>query len=154
MDDIVLRLNKAEDLDQVLQVSEEVFKPSPQEREKYQKKSDWLEKMNDGLLISAVVDDKIVGFAICYKKERDLHIWNVGVLSGYRKRGIWRRMYEEIIKFATKNNYLEVSLNTYKDKFPGMYGFCKKMGFVEHNVELDTLSDHIKSMFKKGLLKD
>lgn len=151
MDEIIVRINKKEDLGSVLKLAEDVFKPNREEKEKYHKKSDWLEKLNNGLLVTAFVNEKIVGFAICYKKENDLHIWNVGVLPEFRKMGIWRRMYKEIIKYAKNENYEVLSLNTYKDKFPGMYNFCKIEGFSEYATELDSLSGNVKSKFFKKL---
>ena len=147
-----MRINKIEDLDEVLQVSEEVFEPNFQEKEKYHKKSDWLEKIKNGLLISAVSNNQIVGFAICCKKETAFHIWNVGVLTKYRKIGIWQRMYKEIIKFAKDSGYRQVSLNTYKEKFPPMYKFCKKEKFIEKSIEVDPFSGYVKSMFIKQIV--
>lgn len=151
MNNVVLRINNIEDLDEVIEVGYEVFKPSLVEKEKYWKKSDWLIRMDNGLLISAVFDDRIIGFAFCYKRENDFHIWNVGVLNKYRKMGVWRKMYEEIIKFAKDNNYSEISLNTYKENFPEMYDFCKKEEFLENKTEFDTLLGRTKSMFSKKI---
>ena len=151
MNEIELRINKIDDLDEVLPVAEEVFKPNLQEKEKYHNKSDWLDKIMDGLLISAVIDSEIVGFAICYKKENDLHIWNVGVLEKYRKNGIWRKMYKEIVNYANSQHFQTLSLNTYKEKFPGMYSFCKNENFDEYLTEIDSLSSKTKSLFRKVL---
>jgi ribosomal protein S18 acetylase RimI-like enzyme len=151
MGEIILRVNKKEDLDVVLQLAEEVFKPNKEEKQKYHKKSDWQEKLDNGLLVSAFVGEKIVGFAICYKKENDLHVWNVGVLEEYRKNGIWRMMFEEVMKFAKNKQFKTLSLNTYKEKFPGMYNFCKSESFVEYATEFDSLSGCTKSKFSKKL---
>ena len=109
MEEIILKINNTEDLDEILLVSEAVFKPNEQEREKYENKSDWLEKIKNGLLVSAVIDNKIVGFSICYKKEDDFHVWKVGVLDEFRGIGIWRKMYDEIIKYAAENGFQKVT---------------------------------------------
>ncbi|MFA7301241.1 MAG: GNAT family N-acetyltransferase [Candidatus Shapirobacteria bacterium] len=151
MNNIVLNINKIDQIDEVLEVGEEVFKPNKEEKEKYHKKEVWLNKIENGLLISASVDNKIVGFAICYKKETDLHIWNVGVLEEYRKFGIWKKMYNEVVKFAIENEYESISLNTYKEKFLGMYTFCIKEGFVEYKIEFDEFQNTTKSMFRKKI---
>ena len=151
MNEINIRVNKKEDLDSVLQLAEQVFNPNSEEKEKYHKRSDWQEKLDNGLLVSAFIGEKIVGFAICYKKDDDLHIWNVGVSEDYRKNGIWRKMYEEIVKFAKSEQFKTLSLNTYKEKFPGMYNFCKNENFIEYMTEVDTLSGDIKSKFSKNL---
>jgi ribosomal protein S18 acetylase RimI-like enzyme len=151
MKNIVLKINELKDLDEILVVANKVFKPNLQEKEKYHNKTNWLEKLKNGFLISVVVDNIIVGFAISYKKKGCLHIWNVGVLKDYRKMGIWKRMYEEIIEYAKKHNFQKISLNTYKEKFPKMYNFCKNEGFVENKTERDSLSGYTKSMFSKKL---
>ncbi len=151
MNDVVLSLNRIEELDEVLDVAEKVFRPSREEKERYHLKSKWIERVNNGLLISAKIKKRIVGFAICYRKESDLHIWNVGVLEEFRKKGIWRKMYKEIVAFAIKNGFKSLSLNTYKKQFPGMYDFATKEGFTEYKTELDDLSGDIKSMFGKEL---
>ncbi len=149
MENIILNINKIDQIDEVMDVANLVFKPNKEEKEKYHKKEDWLNKIKNGLLISASVDNKIVGFAICYQKEKDLHIWNVGVLEKYRRFGIWKKIYDEIVKFALMNKFESISLNTYKEKFLGMYTFVIKNGFDEYKTEFDEMQGTTKSMFKK-----
>ena len=149
MNEIRLNINKIEDLDEILEVAEKVFRPNKEEKEKYHQKSIWLERAINGLLISAQVDNKIIGFAICYRKEDALHIWNVGVLEEYRKNGVWRKIYEEIVNFANKNKFSKITLNTHKNQFPGMYNFAVKEGFAVERTEFDELSKDFKSMFVK-----
>jgi ribosomal protein S18 acetylase RimI-like enzyme len=133
---IKLNINKLEELDEVLEVSKKVFNPTPEEEEKYHNKEDWLKKIkNDGLLIAAKDRDSIVGFSICYSKDSGFHVWNVGVLKDYRRFGIWKIMYEAIIKFANQKDFKQLTLNTYKNKFPNMYAFCVTNGFKEHKTE-------------------
>jgi len=151
MDDIKIHINQLDELDEVLSVADIVFRPNDEEKAKYHRKDDWLTKINNGLMVTASINNKIVGFAICYQKEKTLHIWNVGVLPEYRKKGIWQKMYEEVLSFATENKFSGLSLNTYKDKFPGMYNFCQSHGFEEYKTELDQLSGTTKSMFLKKL---
>ena len=151
MKDVILTVNTIDDLDEILRVANEIFQPNLQEKEKYFNKSDWADRTINGFCISALVDDKVVGFSISYGKEKDLHIWNVGVLDKYRKMGIWHKLYEKTIEHAIKNNFRSISLNTYKEKFPDMYNFCQKEGFVEYKTEIDSLSGKNKSKFVKKL---
>lgn len=149
MENIILNINKLNEIDEVMSVAKYVFKPNKEEIEKYHKKEDWLNKIKNGSLVSALIDNKIVGFAVCYRKEDDLHIWNVGVLDDFRRFGIWRKMYDEIIKYVTENKFESISLNTYKEKFTGMYNFCVKEGFIEYKTEFDEMQGATKSMFRK-----
>ena len=151
MNDVILNINKIEEIDEILEVADKVFKPNKEEKEKYHQKSKWLERTKDGLLVSAKINNKTVGFAICYRKEKDLHIWNVGVLEEYRKNGIWVKMYKEIVKYAKEKGCGTLSLNTYKKQFPEMYSFAIKEKFKENMTEVDELSQDIKSVFMKLL---
>lgn len=151
MENIILKINNIEDIDEILLVSEKVFRPNKEEKEKHHNKIKWLEKIENGLLVSVFLNNKIIGFTLCYKKEDYLHISIVGVLEEYRRMGIWRKIYNEILKYVVDNNFSKITLNTYKEKFPGMYNFCKKEGFIEYATEVDSLSGNIKSKFSKKL---
>ncbi|MDO8503343.1 MAG: GNAT family N-acetyltransferase [bacterium] len=133
---IALHTNQLQELDQALEISNQIFDPSPKELQKYHDKNDWLNKINNGgLLVTAWNDNKIVGFSICHPKEQNFHIWNVGVLKDYRKLGIWKLIHEELQKFAKEKGYQHLTLNTYKSRFPGMYGFALDNGYVEYKTE-------------------
>lgn len=144
---IVLHINQLDELDEVLKISNEVFNPSLEELEKYHNKADWKQKISGGgLLISALADNRIVGFSICYPKDGNFHIWNVGVLNEYRKQGVWKLMHEEITKYAKRKGYNKLTLNTYKKKFPRMYAFALSNGYKEYRTEWE------KSFFIKVLI--
>lgn len=127
---IKLDINNFDELDNVLRVSREVFKPTPEEKEKYHYREDWLNKIkNKGLIIAAKDKSSVIGFSICYPKGSILHIWNVGVVEKYIRIGVWKQMYKAIVKSAKQNGFNELTLNTYKNKFPNMYAFCLENGF-------------------------
>lgn len=144
------RLNDISTIEDVLLVSNKVFLPSDKEVFKYHDKHDWLSKIqNGGLLISVYEDTKCVGFAICYKVDKEeLHIWNVGLLDEYRGKGIWKETYKIIVEYSLEKNFKKLTLNTYKDKFPNMYTFVNKEGFRLLKEE-ETPSGCIKSFFVK-----
>ncbi|HLE49451.1 MAG TPA: GNAT family N-acetyltransferase [Patescibacteria group bacterium] len=133
---ITLHKNKIEELDNALYLSKQVFKPTSEEIKKYHNRDDWLNKINNvGLLLTVWNNKKMVGFSICYPKEENFHIWNAGVLENYRGFGVWKEMYEAILKFAIDKKYNHLTLNTYKNKFANMYSFCLKRGFKEYRVK-------------------
>lgn len=134
--DLLISLNKTEELDEAIDISNQIFVPSPAEALKYYNKQDWLKKIEDGgLLVTAKQDGHMAGYAICYREGHVFHIWNVGVLESYRGQGVWKKIYETIYQYATKNGCNQLTLNTYKSKFSGMYSFCQKNGFVEYKIE-------------------
>lgn len=135
---LTLHKNQLEDLDQALEISKTIFKPSPKELQKYHNKNDWLKKINEGgLLISVLNEREMVGFAVCYPKASKFHIWNVGVLKESRKAGIWKKMYKEIIKYAKGKNFKHLTINTYKTKYPRMYSFVLDNDYKEYKTKGD-----------------
>jgi len=133
---ITLSCNDIDDLDEAIDISCQISVPSPAEAEKYHNKQDWLKKIKDGgLLVTAKQDRQMAGYAICYREDQIFHIWNVGVLESYRGQGVWKKIYETIHQYATKNGFSQLTLNTFKSKFSSMYSFCLKQGFVEYKIE-------------------
>jgi ribosomal protein S18 acetylase RimI-like enzyme len=142
----IIETNNIKELDEAIEASIKVYKPTSEDMKTYHNKKDWLNKIEKGgLLITAKVDGSIVGFSICYSNENTLHIWVVGVLEEYRRFGIWKQMYFKIIEHAVKNNYKQVTLNTYRNRFSGMYNFCLENGFKVYKTERD------KSFFTKNI---
>lgn len=144
--------NKINQLENILELSKDVFSPSKEDALKYHDKADWLNKINkNGLLISVKDKNKYIAFAICYQKEeRILHIWNVGVQGEYRRMGIWKEIYQRILDYAIEKGYKYLTLNTYENKFPNMYKFAKREEFILTKKEITTNGD-IKSCFIKEL---
>jgi len=144
---ISINKNNLSELDEVITLSVKVFHPSAEQLVKYHDNADWIKKIeNGGLLLSALIKNKIVGFVICYRKSPDiLHIWNVGIDEEYRRMGIWNNLYNEILDWAKQKNYKYVSLNTYKQKFPNMFTFAIKNNFVLDSEEV--VDNTVKSRF-------
>lgn len=146
-----ISLNNSDDLPEALKLAEDIFQPNEAEKIKYHNPIDWKHRMDNGLLVLARKDGIPVGFAISYEKDGALHIWNVGVLEEYRRSGIWRAIYEAIMRFAKENNYKKITINTFKEKFPGMYNFLINNEFIEYKTEVDQLSGNTKSLFEKNI---
>jgi len=142
---IRIEQNNIRDIDQIMDIAKEIYKPDKREIEKYHNKEEWIERIKNGLLISAIVDEDVVGFVICYPKADAFHIWNAGVLEGYRQLGLWRKLYNDVVEFAKNKQYKRITINTYKKTFPNMYEFLVKEHFNEAKVE------NGKSYFEKYL---
>ncbi len=50
---------------------------------------------------------------IDYRKSRYLEIENMGVVPGYRSKGVGRLLLDECFKWAKENGYQKVFVNTY-----------------------------------------
>jgi GNAT superfamily N-acetyltransferase len=130
-----------EALDKAITVCKEVFKPGKDELALYYSKEDWAKRIENGLLLLAYDQEKIIGFAISYKtNDLTFHIWNVGVLEEYRGKGIWSGFFKQIAEHARLLGMNKLTLNTYKTKFPNMYQFVTSHNFnliKTENVEVD-----------------
>lgn len=147
-----IKINEIKKIDEVLDVSKIIFKPSTEEElEEFHCKQDWLDKIkNNGLLVTGYLGNNLAGFAICYQKgDHNLHIWNVGVLSEYRGMGVWKQMFKKIENFVENKNYTSLTINTYKEKFPKMYNFLTNSSFDEYEKKETKLGS--KSCFRKEL---
>lgn len=151
MNSIEYKINDLSDPDSVIEISKNIFSPSWTEADKYHKKEDWIEKINSGgLLVVTYIDNKLVGFAMCYVKNKDtLHIWLGGVLEKYRGLGLWTGAYNKIEEYAKIKKYRRLTLNTYKDKYSTMYAFATKHGFSCYKTEITDKLE--KSFFEKWL---
>ena len=153
---VEIEIGGVENLDDALRVSKIVFEPTPTEEEKYHKKEDWQKKINeDGLLVIGRVDGRIVGFIVAYKTSDEvMHVWNAGVLSEYRKLGIFSNMFEELSVKCKQEGVKKLTLHTIEKKFPEMYKFVINRGFVEFEkewIEDDKAGKVEKSKFELSL---
>lgn len=148
---IEYEINKYELLDEAMKIADVVFKPNKIEKEKYHNRQVWSDRAMSGMLVVAMDDNKAVGFALAYPKEKLLHIWNVGVLDEYRGNGIWQSMFDLIKKRALDDKYEAITINTFPDSFANMYRFTIKNGFEEIKRENDPLSNLTKVFLVKKL---
>lgn len=133
---IRLRVNKYQDIDEAIGLSNVIFEPSLEEIQRYHNRDDWLKKINNGgLLVTAWYGKKMVGYSYCFPERPKLHISSVGVLKEYRRLGIWKMMHEEIVKFGIKNSFKNLTLNTHKEQFPEIYAFCVSNGYEEYKTD-------------------
>jgi GNAT superfamily N-acetyltransferase len=63
---------------------------------------------NDGHIIFAAIDDKIVGTGCIFKHENYYEIAKMGVTEGYQGYGIGRKILARLIDIARKKNLKEI----------------------------------------------
>lgn len=69
MDNITYKINDLENIEALISASNAVYTGMPDEANLYHNSKDWMDKvLSDGYLITAYMDNKIVGFALCEKK--------------------------------------------------------------------------------------
>jgi len=150
---VVIRTPSMKDLDDLLRFINEIAYEDTfvmtKNRKSRKEEKDWLKKTldqiknNEGILLVAEVDKKIVGDAGVFikNKERSSHVGTIGITvsKNYRGLKIGKRLFSNIIKYGNKKFkilYLAVfannklALNMYKK-----FGF-KEVGrlpkFIKH----------------------
>lgn len=67
-------------------------------------------------------------FTVCdITTEGDFKIWLAGVAPEVRGKGVWSKMYSDVVSHAKENGYEYILLNTFPKKFPMMFSFLQKM---------------------------
>lgn len=153
---LIYKQNDIGTIDEVINLSIDTFRPKTiQEEEKYHSRKDWIEKISEGgLLISAFDGKKCIGFSFTYEREPESkHIWIVAVDKDYRKKGVWKHMYQKTLDWSKKLGTKKITINTYKDKFPNMYKFLLNNDFniYREKAITSTNKELTKSYFEKEL---
>ncbi|WP_028856271.1 GNAT family N-acetyltransferase [Psychrilyobacter atlanticus] len=102
-------------------------------------------KLEDSFMYVAEEEDKLVGFLTGQRgsANRIKHTAYIviGILGGHHRKGIGRKLFEELEKWSGKNNIkrLELTVMTHNEKAVNLY---KKMGFKieglkEHSILMD-----------------
>jgi len=98
-------------------------------------------------IIVAKYNDKIIGSITFYKIDLftfsfhpALELFNVAVLKEYREKGIAKKIFDYIIKYAKENNYKSIYLTcldtaTNAHKLYESIGF-KKVSSIKYNLEI------------------
>lgn len=128
-----LSVNQAEDIESTIEFSKEVFGSDSKTDTKYHDPKNWKKKLDEGALLVCVSTEanELVAFCFCIPKEPALHVWLAGVKSSFRSKGIWHNLFHMIEHYALDNKFNQITLNTYKNKFPQMYNFCINHGFEQ-----------------------
>ncbi len=131
---ISIKLLSGKNIPTAIAMAQTIFNSSPEETVAYLNPADWKQKIKNGaLLFGATVDTIPAGFVFAYPIEaKRLHIWHAGVLPEYRGHKIWSELYQAVEAKARELGYLELTLHTYPDRFPEMYNFAQKNGFIPY----------------------
>lgn len=107
MPKIILRKMLEKDLERVAAIEREIFS-DPWSINAF--KSDLKNEMAHPLVVE--LDDTVIGYSSIYIVAGEIQIGNFAVASGYRMRGIGRKLMNEIMTIAADNNcdtiFLEV----------------------------------------------
>lgn len=108
-----------------------------------------------GRCLTALADDRIVGFAAAAPLQRELHLNELSVARTYQRRGIGAGLLEALAIDAYNSGFRAITLNTYRDiAWNGL--FYARHGFVEvENFEGRAhLAQSLKDAVEFGLPAD
>lgn len=80
-------------------------------------------------IVTAEDNDKVIGILICLPdKEKIMHIYSLGVIKQYRKKGVASALLARCINDMLENNINEVILDVHSDNIPAR-NLYNKLGF-------------------------
>lgn len=105
--------------------------------------SELAEACAEGLLFVADHDGVAVGFATCSVEGGHLHLDELAVHPAHGRRGLGRRLVEQVIEEAARRELAGVSLTTFAD-LPWNGPFYAGMGF--RSLADDELNDFLRDV--------
>lgn len=126
-----------DDLEEVIEVLNVVFSRFPGNRTYLAKEAqDKISHLPNPKIFLIKEKDKVIAFAICYERYPSYyHIWQLGVLEGYRGNGFGKALYEEIETVAKELGYKGVTLNTF-NRFQINLILAIKRGYFIYELEV------------------
>lgn len=118
--DITISLMKAEDIDEVLDISSLSFSVC-------WSKSSYIQELTNPVAkyFIAKIDNKVVGFAGTWIVLDEAHITNIAVHPNYRKQGIASKLLEELLNY------------------------CKNKGCIAYTLEVRSSNKAAKALYEK-----
>ena len=119
--------NDLQFVDGAILLHDKVFNETDQSL--YNNKDEWLKRINNGGYFVVVnKGESTKGFTVCdVTNEGDFKIWLAGVDPEARGKGVWSKMYDDVVAYAKEKGYEYILLNTFPKKFPMMFSFLQKM---------------------------
>ena len=106
----------------------------------------------DLLMLLAYLGDEPVGFKIGYKESRyTFYSAKGGVLKAYRRRGISRRLLDEMIVRIRRNGYRILAYDTFPNMHPGMTVMGLVEGFHVTRADYNPTYKDFRLRFEKKL---
>jgi len=114
-------------LESAIELHDKVFNETKQSF--YNNKDEWLKRITNGGYFVVVNDGEYTkGFTVCdVTSEGGFKIWLAGVDAEARGKGVWSKMYDDVVMHAREKGYKYILLNTFPKKFPMMFSFLQKM---------------------------
>lgn len=132
--DIKIIINKGENLAEIVNLNYQIFvgmyENEPYSFDQYQER---LEGKNY-FVLSALLQDRLVGDAVSYIEGGSLYLWIMGVDKDFRRQGIAKKLLESTKKIAQENNLSQITTKVY-DVSPEMKNLLLKIGFKLERVE-------------------
>jgi len=124
------------DIKNAVEISKIIFNPSSKYL-RYHKTKVWEEIMNHGgILLGALEDGKLIGFAFGHPKEENtFHYWMGGVLEEYRNRGLGTKLLEILEQVVLEKGFVSITVNTFQEKYPVQFELLKKHGYEIYKTE-------------------
>jgi ribosomal protein S18 acetylase RimI-like enzyme len=114
-------------VDRAIELHDKVF--NEKEQSLYNNKDEWLKRINNGgYFVVFNEGESVKGFTVCdVTSDGGFKIWLAGVDPEARGKGLWSKMYDEVVTYAKGKGYKYILLNTFPKKFPMMFSFLQKM---------------------------
>lgn len=143
---------------EVVNLGLKIFSPIAGEKDskKTHNRKEYLRKLSEnGLLLGAYVNNKIVGYALAYKKnEGILHLSLIGVLPKNRGVGIGIRLLKEVEKEAKYLRYKKISINSFTPIFNAMFKLLEKNNYKVVEKKVTIFGEEKIPAIKYGLIKN
>ena len=113
MDNIVVRLMTADDIDQVVEIEEEAF-ASPWTRKGFEESLTY----DYSRFYVATIDNEVVGYIGTYCMFEDVDITNVAVRQSFRRKGIANKLLEAVISYSIEKQFGYINLEVRPSNVP------------------------------------
>lgn len=118
MADVVIDVLAPEDLQEVTELYNQIFRPSRDEEDFARR---YLGRHNV-IQMLARISDKPVGFALGFElKPRVFFLWFLGVLGNYRRQGVASQLLDAMHEWARQNEYDSIRCECFNRQRPMLH---------------------------------
>lgn len=106
--------------------------------------------LDEGLLWTATLNDRICGFALAQNHADWLYLQQVSVHPRAGRKGIGRKLVEQVVKIARERSRTGVALTTFAD-FSWNAPFYRSLGFVDWNSTPEFIAAKLEAERRSGM---